>query len=213
MRSSVPKALHRLAGRALLVWAEEACRLATGRAPVVVIGPEMEAARDLLPSDVRFVVQGDRLGTGHALRQAETVLRGNGEALLVTTADMPLLTAQTLRAVIERQREHNGPMTLLSVVSGTARGFGRVLRGPGGQIQGVVEERDASPTELETAELNTSVYTYRSPWLWEHLQRLAPSASGELYLTDLVAMAAAEGLTIASVEAHGRRRSHWDQHS
>ncbi|HET7010051.1 MAG TPA: NTP transferase domain-containing protein, partial [Anaerolineales bacterium] len=197
----MPKALHKLAGKELLVWAEAACRDATGRAPVVVIGPEMQGARELLPADVTLVIQRERLGTGHALLQARDALRTAGETLLVATADMALLTAATLRSVVETQQANAGPLTMLTVVAGEARGFGRVVRDDRGAIARIVEEREATPEEKRITELNASVYAYRADWLWDHLPRIVPSSNGELYLTDLVGMAAAEGLSIAGVPA------------
>lgn len=201
MHSSVPKAFHRLAGKELLAWAEAAARRATGRAPVIVIAPEMEAAGHRLAPDVRFVVQRDRLGTGHALLQAAPVLQGHCDAVLVTTSDMPLLTADTLRAVIDRQAAQNGLMTLLTVESAESRGFGRVLRDERGQVKAVVEEKDASPEQLGLRELNTSVYCFRADWLWERLPRLPISSQGEYFLTDLVAAAVADGGPVAALSS------------
>src|SRR3989304_285340 len=136
MVSETPKALHRLAGVPLLGWVEQACREAAGapplvvlgpegaarpggvggprrgpagRPPVVVLGPEGAAARGLLPPDVRFVVQVERRGTGHALQQAEAELRGRCDQVLVATADMPLIRAQSLRRLIDTQQAHRGP--------------------------------------------------------------------------------------------------------
>ncbi len=201
MHSSVPKAFHRLAGRELLKWAEAAARGATGRPPVVVIGPGMETAREILPADVRFVVQGDRRGTGHALLQAAPLLRGTCDAVLVTTSDMPLLSSDTLRAVIAAQASHAGPLTLLSVTAEDPRGFGRVLRDGGGRVRAVVEESEAATDQLAIHELNASVYCFRADWLWDRLPSLPLSGRGEYLLTDMVAVASAEGGAVAAVEA------------
>jgi len=199
MRSSLPKAFHRLGGRELLVWVEAACREATGRAPVIVIGPEMEKARELLPPDVTFVVQQERLGTGHALLQAGKALRDAGDSVLVTTADMALLTAKSLRSIVEQQAAHAGALSMLTVVAPEPRGFGRIVRAKNGQVARVVEEAEATQDELRISELNASVYCYRSAWLWDHLKRLTPSSTGEIYLTDLIGLAADEGQPIASL--------------
>ena len=200
MRSSLPKALHRLGGRELLTWAEIAAREAVGRPPVIVIGPELERARGLLPDDVRYVRQVERLGTGHALLQAAPVLRGQSEAVLVTTSDMPLLSGTTLRNIVEAQAAQDGLLTLLSVVVGDPRGFGRVVRDAAGQVSAVVEEKEARPDQLEVRELNASVYCFRSDWLWDRLPRLPLSSQGEYFLTDLVAMAVAEGGRVKALQ-------------
>lgn len=199
MVSSTPKALHRLGGVPLVGWAEQACRLAAGRAPTIVVGPEAaESMQAVLPADVRLVEQVERRGTGHALRQAEPLLRGAGDLVLVATADMPLVRAETLRQLIERQSDNPGPMTLAHVRSRDARGFGRVIRRDG-RVAGVVEQAEATPDQLAIDELNTSLYCFAAAWLWENLPRLKESAKGEIYLTDLVGLAALDG-EVAAVE-------------
>ena len=197
MHSSLPKAFHRLAGRELLRWAEAAAREAIGRPPVVVIGPEMGSARSLLPDDVRFVVQNERRGTGHALLQAAPALRGACDAVLVTTSDMPLLSPETLKGVIAAQASHDAPLTLLSVTAADPRGFGRVVRGEAGRVTAVVEETEAQPEQLAIRELNASVYCFRADWLWDRLSALTVSGRGEYLLTDVVAAAASEGGVVA----------------
>jgi len=199
MVSTTPKALHRLGGIPLVVWAERACREATDRPPVVVIGPEGGQVRAALPGDVRFVEQQSRLGTGHALLQTEGLLHGSGDLVLIVTADMPLLRSETLRQLVGVQRESSGPMTLVTVIAPDPRGFGRVLRESQGRVVAVVEEAVASDQQLETRELNASLYCIDAAWLWSHLPRLTPSATGEIYLTDLVAQAAQEAGGVASI--------------
>ena len=201
MVSETPKALHRLAGVPLLGWVEQACREAVGAPPLVVLGPEGAAARELLPPDVRFVVQVERRGTGHAVQQAEAELRGRCDQVLVATADMPLIRAQSLRRLIETQQTQRVPLSLMTLTTSEARGFGRVERGTDGRVKGVIEEAVATPGQLALGEFNASLYCFDAAWLWAHLPGLRPSASGELYLTDLVAMAAAEPGGVATTVA------------
>ena len=192
MVSETPKALHHLGGVPLLGWVEGACRTAVGRPPLVVIGPEDSAARSLLPSDVRFVVQSERRGTGHAMQQTEAELRGRCDLVLIATADMPLVRPESLRRLIDTQQSHAGPLSLMTVARTEARGFGRVQRGADGRVIAVIEEAVATPEQLQIEEFNASLYCVDAAWLWGHLARLQPSPSGEVYLTDLVALAAAD---------------------
>ena len=201
MISETPKALHRLAGVPLLGWVEQACREAAGRPALVVIGPEGAAARALLPPDVRFVLQSDRRGTGHGVQQAEAELRGRCDQVLVATADMPLIRAESLRRLIETQQTHAGPVTLMTLTLPEARGFGRVERAADGRVQAVVEEAVATPAQLAIGELNSGLYCFEAAWLWEQLPKLKASPSGEFYLTDLVAMAAGEPGGVAAIPA------------
>lgn len=193
MRSETPKALHRLAGIPLVAWAEKTCREATGRPPVVVIGPEGGAAREVLPDDVVFVEQTERRGTGHAVLQADSKLRGRSGIVLVVSADMPLIRSETLVRLIRSLEPRSTPVAMLTLESETARGFGRVVRGADGEVQRIVEEAVASADELTVRELNASVYAFDSAWLWRHLPGLKASPKGEIYLTDLAGVAAGEG--------------------
>jgi bifunctional UDP-N-acetylglucosamine pyrophosphorylase/glucosamine-1-phosphate N-acetyltransferase len=201
MRSDRPKVLHTLGGIPLLTWTAAASKEAAGRPPVVVVGPgaEADAARDLLGPETPLAVQAERMGTAHALLQAEPCLRGRGELILVVNGDMPLLRGETLRKVAETQARHPGPFTLLVLRSSQTRGFGRIVRRQGGAIQEIVEEAVATSAQREIDEINVGVYCFRPEWLWAHLPRVRISPQGERYLTDLVGMAAAEGQTVGSI--------------
>jgi bifunctional UDP-N-acetylglucosamine pyrophosphorylase/glucosamine-1-phosphate N-acetyltransferase len=147
-----------------------------------------------------YVIQEPQLGTGHAVQQAESLLKGHSEYILVTTADMPLLTGETLKMLVQAQQAHSGPLTLLTATTQDARGFGRVLRDAAGRVQGIIEEAHATPQQLGIRELNTSVYCFNAEWLWQALPRIPLSPKGEYYLTDLVGIAAADGLSIQAIE-------------
>ena len=197
MKSALPKVLHPLGGKALIVWSYEACSAATGSVPYLVVGPEASAVRNAVDG-AHFVVQEERLGTGHAVMQAAQTLRNRADLILVANADLPLLRAESLKRLIDVQRENDGPMSLLTAESDVKRGFGRVERDDAGRIIGIVEQAHATPEQLAIRELNVGGYCFNAAWLWEQLPQLPLSPKGEYYLTDLVAKAATEGLTIGS---------------
>jgi bifunctional UDP-N-acetylglucosamine pyrophosphorylase/glucosamine-1-phosphate N-acetyltransferase len=203
MRSELPKVLHPLGGRPLVLYSVETAQALAGRAPVLVVGVGAEAVRQAVGGRAEFVTQAEQLGTGHAVRQARAALQGRAERVVVFYADMPLLTAATLRAVAEAQAANDGPLTLLSLEAGAgqARGFGRVARDGAGRVTGVVEEAQATPEQLAIRELNAGVYCFEAEWLWPALERLPLSPRGEYYLTDLVEMAAREGRRAGVVTA------------
>jgi bifunctional UDP-N-acetylglucosamine pyrophosphorylase / glucosamine-1-phosphate N-acetyltransferase len=200
MNSKKPKVLHPLMGRPMAFYALEAAGQASGAKPVAVIGHESEMVRQALGDKAEYVIQEPQLGTGHAVRQAEALLKERSEYILVTTADMPLLTGETLKQLVQAQQAHSGPMTLLTATTEEARGFGRVLRDAAGRIQAVIEEAHATPGQLAIRELNTSVYCFSAEWLWQTLPRIPLSPKGEYYLTDLVGIAAADGLSIQTID-------------
>ena len=197
MRSRLPKVLHSLGGRPMLSWSLEACRLATGRRPYVVVGHEAQAVRQAVGDTAQFIEQPERLGTGHAVLQARQLLRGRSDLVLVVHADMALVRSDTLRRTIESQQDNPGPITLLAALADHSRGFGRVLRDEQGEIVAIVEEAHATAEQLALRELNSSIYCFQADWLWEHIDQLPLSPKGEYYLTDLVGMAGAEGGHVA----------------
>jgi len=198
MNSNLPKVLHSIAGLSLIEWALDAGSEASGRKPVIVVGPDAHQVREKIGERAVLVEQVERLGTGHAVQQAEEALRGKSDLVLVTYADMPLLTADTLRKLIKLQEREQGALSMLTVLADDPRGFGRILRDENDQVAAIVEEVDATPEQREIRELNPGVYCFNADWLWDHIPQLKKSAVGEFYLTDLVAMAVDEGKKAAA---------------
>ena len=201
MRSELPKVLHPILGHPLAWYALEASRQATQAQPVMVIGHAGETVRQTLGEVADYVVQEPQLGTGHAVMQAESLLRGQADLVLVTYADMPLVTAETLSTLVIKQQTHAGPITILTLVDDDPRGFGRVIRKADGSVQEVVEQAQATPAQLAIRELNVGMYCFDACWLWEALKRIPLSPKGEYYLTDLVGIAASDGLPVQAVTA------------
>ena len=199
MKSSVPKVLHPLLGRPMISYSVNAARQVTGNPPVVVIGHAGEQVRTVLGDRAEYVLQEPQLGTAHAVMQAEGLLKGKSELVLVTAADMPLIREETLRQLVTAQEGNPGPLTMLTVISDDARGFGRVIRGERSQVLGVVEEAQASAEQLAILELNTSVYCFSADWLWEALKKVSLSSKGEYYLTDLVEIAVSAGNSVLAM--------------
>ena len=205
MRSTLPKVLHPLLGRSLIWYTVEATREVTGEKPVGIIGHGAEPIRQPIGDAAQLILQEPQLGTGHALMQAEGLLQGKSDTILVIAADMPLLTPVTLKRLVQAhtapagQREKTPVITLLAALSDDAHGFGRLIRNADGEVQAVVEEAQATPEQLRLRELNTSVYCFTAPWLWSALHRIPLSPKGEYYLTDLVAVAVADGLGVQAV--------------
>jgi len=199
LKSARPKVLHPLGGRPLVSYAIEAAQAVSGRPPVLVVGHGAEAVRAALGDRVRYVEQAEQLGTGHAVAQAAAALRGEAGLVLVTYADMPLLTVATLHALVAEQRANPGPFTLLSVNAPALRDFGRVVRAATGELQAVVEAAQSTPEQLALTEVNVGAYCFRAEWLWATLPRLPLSPTGEYFLTDLVGLAVAAGERVAVV--------------
>jgi bifunctional UDP-N-acetylglucosamine pyrophosphorylase/glucosamine-1-phosphate N-acetyltransferase len=199
MRSRLPKMLHPLLGRPMVQWVVDACAQATGRPITMIVGPDSDRLRTDIRGDVHYVVQDERLGTGHAVLQAAATLAGS-EQVLVVNGDLALLLESSLSDLVAAQADHDGPFSLLSVHSATGRGFGRLIRDKEGRVIQILEAAHASPGQLAIDELNVGAYCFQGDWLWSKLPALEVSPKGEYYLTDLVELAAADGQSVAVVE-------------
>ncbi|MCC6187910.1 MAG: bifunctional UDP-N-acetylglucosamine diphosphorylase/glucosamine-1-phosphate N-acetyltransferase GlmU [Anaerolineales bacterium] len=199
IKSALPKVLHPLGGRPLVTYAVEAAWALTGQAPVLVVAPAADAVRAALGERAVYAVQDAPLGTSHAVQQARAALPDRVDLVLVTYADMPLLRVETLRALMDAQRANAGPVTLLSVHAPRLSDFGRVVRGPDGEVRALVEAAQATPEQLRLAEVNVGAYCFDATWLWQSLPQLPPSPKGEYYLTDAIGLAVAAGRRVAAV--------------
>ncbi len=200
MHSSLPKVLHPILGQPMLWYAVEASRSITQAAPVVVVGHDADRVRQTLDAGVHFVHQEEQLGTGHALQQADSILRGKTDYVLVTYGDMPLVTQDTLTKLITAQQSHDGPISVLTAVADDPRGFGRIVRDDDGLVIAIIEEIAASPEQLAIRELNTGVFCFSSNWLWDALDRIELNPKGEYFLTDLVEIAVADRKSVQAIK-------------
>lgn len=199
MHSAIPKVLHPLAGKPMLLYSIEAAAGVSTQPPVVVIGNGADEVRRVVGDAAQFALQTEQLGTAHAVLAAESLVKGTAELVVVITADMPLITAATLQKLAAAQARHAGPATMLTVIQDEARGFGRVLRRADGSVAEIVEEAVATPEQLRVKELNPSLYCFRSDWLWEALRRVPLSPKGEYYLTDVIGIAVQDGLAVQAL--------------
>ena len=200
MKSDLPKMLHHICGLPMVFHALTAARAASTETPVVVIGHGAETVRSLIGEAAVCVVQEQQLGTGHALMQAELVLKGHSDYVLVTYGDMPLLRAETLQKLVIAQQANPGPISLLTVSHDNPRGFGRILRKLDGSVAAIIEENQASPEQLLIKELNVGAYCFSANWLWDNLRQVQLSPKGEYYLTDTVELAVRAGLPVQAIE-------------
>jgi len=201
MCSDIPKPLHSLMGKPIIHYALMSTAPLVKNNPVVILGHGAEQIRQALGENLRYVEQGELLGTGHAVSQAESLLKGQSDLVLVTYVDMPLVRTRTLQQLIDTQKSNSGPMTLLTVHDEDPRGFGRITRNSDGNIQAIVEEADASAEQLKITELNAGMCCFDADWLWANLKKLPLSPTGEYYLTDLVELAKNQDLYIEAVPA------------
>lgn len=200
MHSRRAKILHPIGGRPMVQYALDAARQASAQPPVLVIGHQADRIRQAVGEQAEYVEQLEQKGTGHAVLQAKELLEGQAEHILVTNADLPLQRGETLAALAAAHTQGHATITLLTLKQRPARGFGRIQR-QAGQPVAIIEEAEATPEQLQIEELNVGTYCFEARWLWAALPQLVPSAKkGEYYLTDLLALAVAQGKQIHSLE-------------
>ena len=194
MRSKLPKHLHPLLGRRVVDWVLEAARPLGPQPFVVVASPDTRDAFE----DLDIAVQERPLGTGDAVRAAQTALPEDVDDLLVLSGDTPLLTNALLEELVAAHRASDAAATVLSFQPHDVRSYGRIVRDADGALHAIVEAADATPEQLELREANSSIYVFRAAALWPALERITPAnAQGELYLTDAVRLLVEAGEHVA----------------
>lgn len=196
MKSSLAKVLHRAAGAPLI---EHVVRAALAVAPpdrtVVVTGHQADQVQAAVSRHgVRFQLQVEQLGTGHALAACRTQAGLGSGLLLVLYGDCPLLRPSTLEALLDAHRRFGAAATVLTARLADPSGYGRILRDGEGRIAAIVEHKDATPEQRAVNEINSGIYCFDARLLWPRVERLRPSpVSGEFYLTDVIGLLRQDG--------------------
>ncbi len=200
MRSRLPKVLHPLAGRSLVDHVLDALGDAGIASIVVVTGHGADAVEAAVAGRAATARQEPQRGTADAVRVGLGVVPAETETVLVTMGDAPLQPWTLFRAVLDERQLGDPAIVLVSARLPDATGYGRILRAPGGAAA-IIEEADADDLTRAVNEINVGTYAFDATWLRAALARVAPASSGEEYLTDLVAMAVADGRAVRIVEA------------
>ncbi len=199
MASAVPKALHQIGGRTLLDHVVSTAQELGPDDVLVVIGHGAEAVRTGTASAVQWVVQSERLGTGHAVAQALPLI-DEAAVALVLCADVPLVCRATLQAGVDAA--HDGALALVTAELDDPAALGRIVRSGDGRIERIVEFKDADERERAIREVNAGLMALPAATLRRLLAKVtADNAQGEYYLTDLVALAIAEGTPVEGIAA------------
>jgi bifunctional UDP-N-acetylglucosamine pyrophosphorylase/glucosamine-1-phosphate N-acetyltransferase len=190
MKSSLPKVLHSIAGRPMIERVLEAANSLSPSTITLIVGHRSDVVREKLGKNqnIAFVLQEPQLGTAHALQQAEPVLAGRAGSVILLSGDVPLLSPNTLKRLLEMHRGSGAAATVVTATVDRPYGYGRIVRSRG-RITRIVEERDASPTQRQIKEINSGIYAFDLAPLFNALRSIASqNAQGEFYLTDLIAI-------------------------
>jgi bifunctional UDP-N-acetylglucosamine pyrophosphorylase/glucosamine-1-phosphate N-acetyltransferase len=186
MNSRIPKVLHPVAGRPMLLWSMAAARALEPARTLVVLNPTQDGVQAILNGAGETVSQSKPLGTGHALAQVAAAHRTPGP-VVVLYADAPLLRGETLSALLAAHEKSRAAVTLLTADLDNPRGYGRIVRARNGAVRDIVEEKDATDEQKDIREVNSGVYVFSGRELWPALAKLEnKNRAAEYYLTDIV---------------------------
>jgi bifunctional UDP-N-acetylglucosamine pyrophosphorylase/glucosamine-1-phosphate N-acetyltransferase len=185
----------------MLGYVIDAARAATGSKPIVVYSPQTDAIKEAFAKEADFALQKKPQGTGDALAAAMGALPKGTREIVVLSGDVPLIETASVTQMLEARREHNAPMAVAAVEMEDPTGYGRVQLGSRGTIRRIVEEKDANARQKDNHVINGGLYAFDVEWLKTALPRLTKSpTTGELYLTQLVEIAAADNRPAIAVD-------------
>lgn len=202
MQSDLPKVLHPIAGKSMLAHVLDSARELEPEKVVVVVGHGAERVqKTFAQAELAFALQQPQHGTGHAVQQAVPELVGGDkedDATLVLYGDVPLVQADTLRRLLEARGQG---VAVLTETLADSTGYGRIIRGEDGSVQRIVEHKDASEAERAVKEVNTGILVAPTARLKDWLTRITnDNAQGEYYLTDIIALAVADGVSVQAAQ-------------
>jgi bifunctional UDP-N-acetylglucosamine pyrophosphorylase/glucosamine-1-phosphate N-acetyltransferase len=201
MKSELPKVLHPIAGKTLITRVLDTASALRPSSVTLVVGHGAEKVRAHLADrpEVAFAIQEPQLGTGHALLQTAPILQGRTGTVILLSGDVPLLTADSLRALVATHMDTGAAATVLTAKLERPYGYGRIVRS-NGRITRIVEERDATPAQREIQEINSGIYAFALEPLFEALGAIgSKNAQGEYYLPDLIGIYRRQKRGVATV--------------
>jgi bifunctional UDP-N-acetylglucosamine pyrophosphorylase/glucosamine-1-phosphate N-acetyltransferase len=209
MRCKTPKVAQPVAGRPMILYALELAATLRASPVIVVVGYQATDVTQLLPAEGwRAVEQTEQLGTGHAMRQTEEILKDFPGDVLVLHADVPLLRAGTLQQLVETHRRSGAVATLLTAMMEQPGRLGRVVRAENGNVARIVEALDASDAERAIREVNTGTYCFQASFVYPALHDLSSdNVKREYYLTDVIGAACRSGLPVQAVQSDDWREA------
>jgi bifunctional UDP-N-acetylglucosamine pyrophosphorylase/glucosamine-1-phosphate N-acetyltransferase/UDP-N-acetylglucosamine pyrophosphorylase len=202
MKSDLPKVLCRVRNRPLIDYVLDVLEQVNVRRALVVVGYRAGDVQAALSNrrGVEFVEQREQLGTGHAVKVCQQKLVGHRGPVLVLTGDSPLVQADSLAKLFDEFERHRPACILGTIHKADPAGLGRILRGPAGEFQGIVEERDATPEQKGVTEVNMSTYLFDCQDLLHALSRMTnQNRQGEYYLTDCPGILKEEGKDVRAL--------------
>ncbi|WP_409021939.1 bifunctional UDP-N-acetylglucosamine diphosphorylase/glucosamine-1-phosphate N-acetyltransferase GlmU [Dellaglioa sp. P0083] len=199
MKSKLYKVLHPIAGRPMVDHVLSEIEANNMDEVVTIVGHGAEQVEETLGNRSEYVLQAEQLGTGHAVLQAEKILKDKEGMTIIANGDTPLLTAKTFGELFEYHKEKGAAATVLTAQAEDPTGYGRIIRNDIGIVEKIVEQKDATIQEANVQEINTGVYCFDNKTLFEALHEVTnDNAQGEYYLTDVMEILKKQGKIVAA---------------
>ena len=200
MKSNKSKLVHKIYGKELVKRVVETAKKADINDIIAVVGYKKEQVQEVLGNSVKYAIQQEMLGTGHAVLQAEKYLKDKKGKVVVLSGDVPIIRADTIKNLIQKSIDNKEYATLVTAIYNNPKGYGRIIRDVGGSVQEIIEEKDANEDQRKIQEINAGIYCFDIQELLKALKELKPdNAQGELYLTDVVKIMNRKGLKTGAV--------------
>ena len=195
MKSEKSKLVHKIYGKELVKRVVETARKSGIEDIITIVGYKKEQVQIVLGDTVKYAYQEEMLGTGHAVMQAEELLKGKEGKVVVLNGDVPILRPETVKKFVEKSIKHKESATVLTAIYNNPTGYGRIVRDIGGNITGIIEEKDATDEQKKIQEINAGIYCFDIQELLKALKKIEPNnVQKEYYLTDVVRIMNEEGL-------------------
>ena len=195
MKSEKSKLVHKIYGKELVKRVVETARKSGIEDIITVVGYKKEQVQIVLGDTVKYAYQEEMLGTGHAVMQAEELLKGKQGKVVVLNGDVPILRPETVKKFVQKSIKHKESATVLTAIYNNPTGYGRIVRDIGGNITGIIEEKDATDEQKKIQEINAGIYCFDIQELLKALKKIEPNnVQKEYYLTDVVRIMNEEGL-------------------
>ncbi len=195
MKSEKSKQVHKILGKEIVLRAVENAKKAGIEEIITVVGYKKEQVQEVLKDSVKYAIQSEMLGTGHAVMQAKEYLEGKQGKVVVLNGDVPILRPETIQKLIEKSIANKEYATLLTAIYDNPYGYGRIIRDDGGNVAAIVEEKDANEQQREIKEINAGIYCFDIQELLKALDEINnDNASGEYYITDVIKIMNDKGL-------------------
>jgi len=198
MKSSRAKVLHELMGKPMILHVLDTVEKLNLDHIYVVVGHQREKIAELVSGyQADCLVQEEQLGTGHAVLCAEDELQNKGGTVLILSGDVPLIRAETLKAMLNGHLQKRPALTLMTTTLAEPANYGRIVRDSQGRLLGIIEEKDATEDQKKIKEINAGIYCAEADFLFKALKKVTTdNRQGELYLTDIVKIAIDDGLPV-----------------